>query len=358
MSLSLIGPGLVGDWSLIGLSGPTFAWSLWLDHLLAPARRSPVQASDSANLVLFIRQNEMVNSESTNPSEPLRVEVVRGTIVEAIHELHAVAVDATGTVIASAGSPDLLTYLRSSAKPFQALPLLAVGDDLSADELAVAVSSHQAERGQLAVVERLLGRTGLGPDHLVCGSSSPRIEDRLQHECSGKHAGMLLACLRHGWTTEKYHEADHPLQQSILGEVARRAELQPDRIAMATDGCGVPCFGFTLATVAKVFGQLAPRVREAMVANPDLVGGVGADDTDLMAFGTGWAAKRGAEGLFCAMHSSGTTIVVKQLDGAKRAIRPAFGSFAAGLGFDVPNWSEIPTLNTLGQTVGLTRIVA
>lgn len=320
-------------------------------------RRLVVERDERSNIRrLIIRQNKTVHYQSTNPSAPIRVEVIRGSLIEAMHELHAVAVDRSGTVIASAGSPGLLTYLRSSAKPFQALPLLAVGEDLSADELAIAVSSHQAERGQIAVVERLLQRSSLGPEHLVCGSSSPRREDRLQHECSGKHAGMLLACLRHGWKTEGYHEVDHPLQQFVLREVAQRAQIPVSEIALATDGCGVPCFGFSLATVAKVFGQLAPRVRDAMVANPDLVGGVGADDTDLMALGAGWAAKRGAEGLFCASHASGVTIAVKQLDGAKRAIRPAFSQFAGSLGFDIPDWDQIPTNNTLGQTVGSTRL--
>ena len=61
-------------------------------------------------------------------STPITVQVRRGEVVEATHRVHAVAVRA-GAVVEQAGDAGRVAYLRSSAKPFQALPLVCARDD-------------------------------------------------------------------------------------------------------------------------------------------------------------------------------------------------------------------------------------
>src|SRR2546430_13219106 len=72
----------------------------------------------------------------------MRVEQVRGGVVEAVHEVHVAVVDSTGSLVARTGDPELVTFWRSAAKPFQALPLVEDGAaarfGLTSEELALA----------------------------------------------------------------------------------------------------------------------------------------------------------------------------------------------------------------------------
>src|SRR5262249_41049778 len=145
---------------------------------------------------------------------PVRVVARRGGVVEATHLVHAALVR-DGELVAAAGDPNLVTLLRSSAKPFQALPLARAYDDLDARELAIASASPPALPDQLAAVRLLLARAGATEHDLECGPAGDP-PSRLNHNCSGKHAGMLAACRAHGWPTEGYRLAEHPMQQKNL----------------------------------------------------------------------------------------------------------------------------------------------
>jgi L-asparaginase II len=151
---------------------------------------------------------------------------------------------------------------------------------------------------------------------------------------------MLAACRAHGWPLHPYRSLDHPLQQRIVELVGERRT--------AVDGCGVPTFAATLAESAELLTRTPPRIRAAMRARPELVGGSrDAVDTDLMRLRDGWIAKGGAEGLFCAAHEDGRGIALKAEDGAYRAIAPAL---ALVLGID--ELREVPVTNSRGETVG------
>src|SRR4051794_14817271 len=107
---------------------------------------------------------------------PLAV-ATRGALTECVH-LGAVAVaDARGTLHASAGAADLVTYLRSAAKPFQALVVVESGAadafGLGPRELAVIAGSHSGEPEHVAIVQNVLGRLGLGEETLRCGAQPP-----------------------------------------------------------------------------------------------------------------------------------------------------------------------------------------
>src|SRR3954449_13033050 len=147
-------------------------------------------------------------------SEPIRVEVRRNGIVEAVHRVHAVATDGE-----AAGDPTLVCYLRSSAKPIQAIPFVEAYAELADDAIAIACASHRAEPAQLDAVRKVLARAGATVDDLENGLQECRPEGKLGHNCSGKHAGMLAACRAHGWELHPYRDRAHPLQQRIAEEL-------------------------------------------------------------------------------------------------------------------------------------------
>jgi len=267
--------------------------------------------------------------------QTIGVEVRRGNLVEAVHRVHAATTDGE-----SWGDPELTFFFRSSAKPIQAIPFVEGYDDLDDDEIAIACASHRAEPAQLVAVRKVLARAGVTVDDLENGLQAGRPEGKLGHNCSGKHAGMLAACRANGWALHPYRDRAHPLQQRIA------QLLGGDHVAV--DGCGVPTFSTTLAGAAVLLTRTPQRIRDAMRARPELVGGErDATDTDLMRLRDGWIAKGGAEGLFCAAHSDGRGIALRAEDGAFRAIGPAL---ALVLGVD--ELAETPLKNSLGEVVG------
>ena len=256
----------------------------------------------------------------------------RGDVVEAVHRVHARASDGTSY------GDDIYCFLRSSLKPIQAMPFAEAYDDLDSDELAIACASHQAEPAQLAAVRKVLARAGVAAEELENGLQPGRPDGKLGHNCSGKHAGMLAACRANGWPLHPYCDLDHPLQRRIA-ELTGGADP-------ATDGCGVPTFAMPLAQMSELFLTIPPRICKAMTEHPELIGGAGADDTDLMRAKPGWWAKRGAEGLFCAA-GDGVAWTFKVEDGANRALRPAI---AHVLG--VEEFAEVPVLSSRDEVVG------
>ncbi len=289
--------------------------------------------------------------------DPIRVVVRRGAVVEAVHDVHAVAVQ-DGEVVAEAGDPMLVTLLRSSAKPFQALPLVRARDDLSELDVAIASASHLASPEQLDAVRALLAKAPAEEDELELGTvgegSGPT---KLHHNCSGKHAGMLALCRAKGWASGGYHELTHPVQQACLAELAAAADADPAELGVAIDGCAVPTFALPLERMALMFSRLesiegGARVAAAMRARPELIRGPRAADTMLMRELDGFTAKGGAEGLMCAAGPNGLGIALKVADGSTRAVRSAVGALLSRLGFETGELGLVPLENSLGETVG------
>jgi L-asparaginase II len=290
------------------------------------------------------------------PVEPISVLVRRGGVTEAVHRVHAVAVR-DGEVVASFGDPRLTTFLRSSAKPFQALPLARAREDLTDENLAIASASHRAEPAQIAAVRRLLERAHARPEELDCGLQEGRPQEPIYHNCSGKHAGMLALCRAHGWRSEGYRGAGHRVQRAVVAVVAEAAELAEDEIQTATDGCGVVTHALTLERMATMFARLeslpaGARIVAAMRAHPQLIGGAGAVDTDLMQRKPGWIAKGGAEGLLCAAGPDGSGVALKTEDGSGRAHRAALAVVLEELGEPDGELRSTPVRNAHGETVG------
>lgn len=277
------------------------------------------------------------------------VDVRRGSIVEGRHYGAIAVADASGHLVASAGDPQLVTYLRSAAKPLQALPIVTSGAAdrfaFTAEELALAAASHSGEPTHQLAVRTLLTKLGLDERALHCGVMLPldpetaiRIgaglltPSSLQCDCSGKHSGMLAVCRQRGWPLETYEDPAHPLQQEIARVMSTFLALPPEAIVTGTDGCGVPTFAAPLANIARAWATLitppepyraaAARVLDAMGAVPYMVAGRGRLCTDLMNLAApAVIAKVGAEGVFCmALRERGLGVAIKVEDGSMRAL--------------------------------------
>jgi L-asparaginase len=289
--------------------------------------------------------------------DPIVVEVRRGGVVEARHRVHAVAVE-DGAVVAEAGDPALVAFMRSSSKPLQAIPAARARADLDDRDLAIASASHLADEAQLAAVRALLVKTPAAEDELECGPEG-NPPSRLKHNCSGKHAGMLALCRARGWRSEGYRLEGHRVQREMLAIHAEAADLAEDELPTAVDGCGVVTFAMPLERMAFAFSRLAgleggERVTAAMRAHPDLIRGPRAADTRLMKALPGWIAKGGAEGLLCAA-GEGFGIALKAEDGTGRALGPAAAAFAERLDRDLSELEVLPLENSRGERVGEIR---
>ena len=290
-------------------------------------------------------------------AEPLSVAVTRGEIVESVHRVHAVAVQ-NGSVVAAAGDHHVLASLRSSAKPIQALLLARAREDLDENDLAIASASHFGTGIHIDAVRTLLSKTGGNESELDCGLQDGRPPEPVYHNCSGKHAAMIAVCRAHGWPVDGYRQPDHPLQRALHAEVAA-AELDPKEVPTGPDGCGVVCFALPLERAAHAFSRIeridgGNRIVAAMRARPELIGGNGGTDTELMRKLPGWIAKGGAEGLMCAASVDGLGLAVKAADGNSRALRPALAAFGAALGLDLSGFDEQTIQNSHGEPAGTT----
>jgi L-asparaginase II len=331
-----------------------------------------------------------MNVPSRNASGVAEVEVTRGGLTESVHGVAVAVVHADRRLVASAGDVSLSVIYRSAAKPFQALPLVEDGVcdrmGLTTEELALCCASHSGERRHVELARSILGKAGVGPEALACGPHPPMLQEeadhlvargarpeRLHNNCSGKHAGMLALAVSHGWPTEGYHLADHPVQRRMLSEIARFTGVGADEIDTAVDGCGVVCFAVPLQAMAVSFarfadaarrGEGAARVVSAMTSHPFCVGGSGRLCTALMEqAGDRIFVKTGAEGVYCAgLVGTDVGIALKATDGGKRAAEVALMGVLEQLGVLTPADLEAlarfarPTVrNTLGDAVGDVR---
>ncbi|MEB3291692.1 MAG: asparaginase [Synechococcales bacterium] len=261
----------------------------------------------------------------------LEVHLLREGIVESVHPVHATVCDERGRVLLVAGSAETETFVRSALKPFQALCVTATGAlerfKLSDRDLAIICSSHHGSMDQIRQTFHVLWQADLDVSVLQCpipvgGKSS------LEYNCSGKHAGMLVAAKQMSVPLATYLRRNHPVQQLILGKVAEILKIPSEELIVARDDCGAPTYFMQLRQMAALYARLASgdnldleRIVRAMVNYPDLISGEGNFDTELMRLTQGEiVSKAGAEGIQCIGRvKEGVGLAIKVLDGAKRA---------------------------------------
>jgi len=261
----------------------------------------------------------------------LHVRLLREGIPESSHRVHAVVCDQRGRVLMRAGDPQLLSFLRSALKPFQATVFVSSGaaDRYGAGDrgLAIACASHAGTTAHAREAFRLLWGAQLEVEHLQCPPPGEG-QSRLRHNCSGKHAAFLAACRLLHWPLESYLQVEHPLQREVFKRVGELLALPPAELVAARDDCGAPTLQLQLAQMALLFAHLGAgtqpdleRLSRAMLAHPELVAGEGRFDTELMRLSHGQVvSKGGAEGIQCLSRvGEGLGVAIKVEDGGSRA---------------------------------------
>ncbi|MFI0450808.1 asparaginase [Actinomadura sp. 6N118] len=284
---------------------------------------------------------------------PVLVEVERSGFVESWHRGSAIGLDAGGSVTVRTGTPERPIFPRSANKPMQAVAMLRSGLDLEGELLALAAGSHSGEDFHVQGAEKILAGAGLSADLLQCPAQWPLEPEvglevargggdrsRLRMNCSGKHAGMLAACVVAGWPTESYLAPEHPLQQAVWGVVEELSGEKP--VAVGVDGCGAPLFAISVIGVATAFRSLVlaepgtpeRQVADAMREHPAWTSGTRREERLLMDAVPGLVVKCGAEGVDAFAYADGRAGAVKVDDGSMRARTPVTVALLRALGID------------------------
>jgi L-asparaginase II len=332
---------------------------------------------------------------------PIFARILRGEFVESSHRGDAAVVDGEGQLLASSGDPDRPIFPRSAAKPFQALPLIASGGAerfrLGAAEIALLCASHGGEPRHVRVAERLLAHGGFSARDLICGPQEPmdprsarllgrrgKTPTKLHNNCSGKHAGLLLACRSLGYSPKGYWKVEHPLQVEIRRRIARLGSVPEEGMEVAVDGCGLPVLSMPLAALALAYARLvSPTVagekpadregRRSIVASmwerPEMVAGRDRFTTDFLKAERGRSiGKEGAEAVYAigirapSRREPSIGIAFKIEDGGTRARDAAALSLLDQLDLlssrarrELARYAVPPLVNAAGDTVGSIR---
>lgn len=319
----------------------------------------------------------------------LTVVATRGPLIESRHRVSAAVVDASGRLIAEAGDPDLVTFWRSAAKPFQLLPLVEDGGierfGLDREMLALACGSHNGEGVHRVVGARWLAALGMDESALACGghpSLLPRLADDmiradvhptpLWSNCSGKHAALLAFARLHDWPTDGYERRGHPVQDRVEATIARWTATPPTDLAWGVDGCTAAAVALSLRAMAVGYARLGHAddpavriVRDAMMGEPYMIAGDGRLDTVLMHEWSGRVVvKIGAEGVYSAsLPTLGIGLALKVEDGDMKAAGVALVNvledvtrrFGAGDAWSMAalnSWRAPVIRNTRGEPTG------
>jgi L-asparaginase II len=264
--------------------------------------------------------------------------VTRGDLVESLHLGHLIVLNADSSTYLSKGSPELPIYPRSAIKSLQAAAMLKAGLKVEENELAIICASHSGSHSHIELVTKMLTLRGISTSQLKNAVDKPLGEkekiswgdkppSQLAQNCSGKHAGMLIACQQNGWDMNTYLDRNHPLQVAIKTEIE---VLSGEKVsATSVDGCGAPLFAISLIGLAKAISNLVKskenlykQIVTACIKYPELVAGDGRLTTRMMRAVPGLFMKEGAEGVQVCALIDGRVIAIKIIDGSWRPVAP------------------------------------
>ena len=224
--------------------------------------------------------------------------------------IHGAVAWASGDALIHSFGGNVLCYGRSMMKP---ITMKVFADELDGElnwkQKAIAVASHNGDTEHVATAQSILSQSEWGLMQtpldvpLVQFGRQVRRKRRWFHTCSGEHAAILRGCRLRNWDRVGYTLPHHPLLPAFV-DVLRRTlgpDWTPKRVAR--DGCGLPTVSNTVAELALLYARLVVEkdddwIWEAMVRNPDLVGGFNRLDSTIIKAGAGRViAKEGADGL-------------------------------------------------------------
>ncbi len=284
-------------------------------------------------------------------SNPVLVEVIRGSEVESRHRGAVAVCDAYGKAVMSLGDVEVPVFPRSAVKAIQALPLMESGAadryGFSTKELALACASHSGEAGHVETALGMLKKAGKTGADLECGAHWPFEQQVLiamaasgskptaaHNNCSGKHAGFICTACHEGIDPVGYVGQGHKIQQNVRLAMQEVTGFPHEVDHYGTDGCSIPTYSVPLKNLAQGFAKMATgkglapiraksarRLLAACMAEPWYVAGTGRADTNLIQAGKGRVfVKVGAEGVYCgAVQELGLGFALKSDDGSERA---------------------------------------
>jgi L-asparaginase II len=285
-------------------------------------------------------------------TDALLAEYVRDGVVESTHRGYLLALNSDGSIHRQLGDVDALVFPRSTIKSIQASAMVRHGLELEPRLLALSASSHSGAQMHLDGVREILKLAGLDDSALQCSLDRPlgdaerkewgdRDPSRITMNCSGKHAAMLLTCVKNGWPVENYLDPSHPLQMACRAELEA---LAGESITLtSTDGCGAPLFLLSVAGLARSIRAITistdpihQTVIDACRTHPLMVAGVGRLTTEMMQNVPGLFMKDGAEAVEVASLADGRTFVFKVSDGSLRPFRTLTHACLKSFGVDSP----------------------
>lgn len=336
-----------------------------------------------------------MSSVASSRVDPVLVEAWRGDVLENAHRAAYAVVDASGALVEAAGDIERPVFARSAVKPLQALPLLETGAaaryGLAPAQIALCCASHSGEPAHVDAVAALLARGDIAPGCLACGAQIPMGEEAaralfaagqaptpLHNNCSGKHAGFLLAARHMGEPDEDYVDAAHPVQRRVTQALAESMRHEFSAAPRGRDGCGIPSYAVPLRAIAQGMASLAPAapggtqvrrraaqaVLEAVMAHPWMIAGSGRFDTEVMLAGDGSVlVKMGADGVHAAcIPARGLGIAAKIADGSPRASEVLMAALLARHARPAPALASVlgrrvrrEIVNNRGEIVGAMR---
>lgn len=280
--------------------------------------------------------------------DEILVEEYRGELLECVHRGYICCVNEDGQVVYSIGDPGFVTFMRSSAKPIQAIPLIKRGIDtkynLSDKEITVMTGSHRAELFHVTALESIMDKVQIAEDELICLPTYPLSMNakeevlrnggekrRIYHNCSGKHMGILTLCTDMNCDKREYWNINSPAQQEILSHISMMSEYPREQIKIGTDGCGVPVFAMPMKNLAMAYMKMACpntitdgltrdaviKLTKLMNENYEMVSG-----TDLICslllMDNNIVAKGGAKGVYCfGLRDERLGFSIKIIDGSE-----------------------------------------
>ncbi|WP_282939356.1 asparaginase [Paenibacillus sp. RC67] len=293
------------------------------------------------------------------------VEELRGGLLECEYAGHICGVDDSSRIKYRVGNAQHMTYLRSAAKPIQAIPSFRYGIanryPFNEKELAIMTASHRAEAYHVTAVESMLSKIGLSEEDLACHATYPlnaaahnelivqgKPESRLYHNCSGKHLGILAYCKSKGYSLSGYEDPNHPVQQEIVQTLAMLSEYPEEDIHIGVDGCGFPVFAIPLYHLALTYLKLAcpelisdkatraavEEITALMNRNYEMVAGTDMICSTLLS-DDNIVAKGGAKGVYCfGLRKERLAFALKVMDGSEDKWPLIVASILEQVGYD------------------------
>lgn len=274
----------------------------------------------------------MKRHKSLNPT-PL-IEISRGNILENIHSGWICVLNKNKKVVYKKGNISDYAFLRSIAKPIQAIETLNSRVKTTPKELAIICGSHTGSSKHLDILKTFIKKNDLNIRDLRCGTHPPSDEAErknlilkgespivLHNNCSGKHLGMLSVCKKNHYSLKDYLNPSHPLQESILNSIKELSETKD--ILIATDGCSLPTFALPIINIGFLFSNFTldkkyKKITEAMSLNPFYTGGKNQIDTEIMTISKGkLISKVGADGILMVSYD-GNSLIIKIADGSPK----------------------------------------